>query len=155
MLVCITAGFWVQNLSPNGEDFMEKIDRSSLPIYVVFFSLAGAALDVEVLRRTWVVALLVVAVRAALIWTAGWLGARFSGDPPAFRRMAGLSYVAQAGVSLGLAGVVADRFPQWGGPLSATIIAVIAVNQVIGPVTFKIALGAVGETGAGRRAGKE
>ena len=59
--------------------------------------------------------------------------------------MGGLSFIAQAGVSLGLAGIVARRFPDWGAALATTIVAIIALNQIIGPVALKFALNAVGE----------
>ncbi len=147
MLICITAGFVVQNFSRGGALFMEKIDRGSLPIYVVFFSLTGAALNIQALRETWSIALLLVGLRAVLIWLGAYWGARLSNDPPQFRRMSGLSFITQAGVSLGLAGIVMQRFPAWGGELATMIVAVIAVNQVVGPAGFKFALGRVGETG--------
>jgi Kef-type K+ transport system membrane component KefB len=153
MLICLTAGFWVQNFSRGGAPLMEKIDRSSLPIYVIFFSLTGAALNIGALRQTWLVALLLVAVRSALIWLGAFLGASLSGDPSRFRQLSGLSFITQAGVSLGLAGIVMRRFPEWGAALATVIVAVIAINQIIGPVAFKLALGAVGEARAipGRR----
>jgi Kef-type K+ transport system membrane component KefB len=153
MLICLTAGFWVQNFSRGGAPFMEKIDRSSLPIYVIFFSLTGAALNIGTLRQTWLVALLLVAARAVLVWLGAFLGASLSGDPSRFRRLSGLSFITQAGVSLGLAGIVMRRFPEWGVPLATIVVAVIALNQIIGPVAFKFALGAVGEARAipGRR----
>jgi Kef-type K+ transport system membrane component KefB len=145
MLICVTAGFWVRNFSSGGDQFMERIDRSSLPIYVIFFALTGAALDLGALRETWLIAVLLVVVRFSLIWVGAYFGAVSSGDPPRFRQMSGLSYVTQAGVSLGLAGIVMRRFPEWGGPLATTIVATIALNQIIGPIAFKYALNAVGE----------
>jgi Kef-type K+ transport system membrane component KefB len=148
MLICLTAGFYVQNFSRDGNVFLEKIDRSSLPIYVIFFSLTGAALNIEAMQQTWLVAILVVAVRFLLIWLGAYLGGSLSGDPPRFRQMSGLSFITQAGVSMGLAGIVMSRFPEWGGALGTTIIAIIALNQIVGPVTFKFALRKVGEARA-------
>ena len=148
MLICVTAGFWIQNFSRFGRQFMEEIDRSSLPIYVIFFSLTGAVLDVDALKETWLIAILMVAVRFILISLGAHLGTAASGDPPRFRQLAGLSFIAQAGVSLGLAGIIARRFPDWGVLLATTIVAIIAVNQIIGPVAFKFALNAVGEARA-------
>jgi Kef-type K+ transport system membrane component KefB len=145
MLICVTAGFWVRNFSPDGGLFVETIDRSSLPIYVIFFALTGAALKIDALSQTWLIALMLVAVRALLVWLGAYLGGFLAGDPPLMRRMSGMGFIAQAGVSLGLAGIVARSFPEWGSALSTTIVAVVALNQVIGPVTFKLALGAVGE----------
>jgi Kef-type K+ transport system membrane component KefB len=148
MLVCVTAGFWIQNFSRSGEQFMEQIDRSALPIYVIFFSLTGAPLNIGALKETWLVAVLVVAVRFIAISLGAHLGSSASGDPPRFRRMAGLSFITQAGVSLGLAGIIARRFPDWGAALATTIVAIIALNQIIGPVALKFALNAVGEARA-------
>jgi hypothetical protein len=148
MLICVTAGFWVRNFSPDGGLFMETIDRSSLPIYVIFFSLTGAALKIDALSQTWLIALLLVAVRCLLVWLGAYLGGSLSGDPPRLRRMSGLSFIAQAGVSLGLAGIVTRSFPEWGAALSTTIVAIVAVNQIIGPIAFKFALGRVGEARA-------
>ena len=51
-----------------------------------------------------------------------------------------LGFIAQAGVSLGLAQMLLDRFPEWGGSLRTLIIAVIAINQLIGPIGFRFAL---------------
>ena len=145
MLICVTAGFWVRNFSRDGDLFMERIDRSSLPIYVIFFSLSGAALNIDALSQTWLIAVLLVAVRCLLIWLGAYLGAASGGDPPRHRQMSGLSYITQAGVSLGLAGIVMRQFPEWGPALVTTMVAVITVNQLIGPVAFKFALSAVGE----------
>jgi Kef-type K+ transport system membrane component KefB len=145
MLICVTAGFWVQNFSRGGEMLMEQIDRSSLPIYVVFFALTGAALDVDSLRHSWMIAASLALVRFVSIWVGASVGARLSGDPPMFQRLSGLSYVTQAGVSLGLAGIVIRRFPEWGLELATTFVAVITLNQIFGPICLKYALGAVGE----------
>jgi Kef-type K+ transport system membrane component KefB len=153
MLICVTAGFWVRNFSREGGLFMESINRSSLPIYVIFFSLTGAALNVGALSQTWLIALLLVAVRSLLIWIGAYLGGSLSGDPSRLRRMSGFGFITQAGVSLGLAGIVMRSFSEWGAALSTTIVAVVALNQIIGPIAFKFALGTVGESRAspGRR----
>jgi Kef-type K+ transport system membrane component KefB len=152
MLMCLAAGFIVQNYSKEGRVFMEKIDHSSLPVYVIFFALTGAALNIMALEDTWVVALVVVGLRCALIWVGAYLGAFFAKDPAAFRVYSGPSFITQAGVSLGLAGIVMKRFPEWGTQLATLIVAVIAINQVIGPGGFKFALNRVGEAKGGKAA---
>jgi Kef-type K+ transport system membrane component KefB len=148
LLICLTAGFCVQNFSREGNLLMEKVDRGSLPIYVIFFSLTGAALNIDAMRQTWLIAVLLVGVRFVLIWLGAYAGGSLSGDPARFSRMSGLSFVTQAGVSLGLAGIVMTRFPGWGEALATTIVGIIAMNQLVGPVTFKLALRRVGEASA-------
>jgi hypothetical protein len=80
------------------------------------------------------------------IYGGSYVGGKLAGDPPQFVKASGLAFVAQAGVSLGLAKLVAERFPEFGAELSALIIATIAINQVIGPAAFKWALSYVGES---------
>jgi Kef-type K+ transport system membrane component KefB len=146
MIICLTAGFVVQNMSRLGDDFLRIIDRSSLPIYAVFFAISGASLGLEALKETWHWALFLVAIRLIFIYTGTYVGGKLASDPPRFIKASGLGFVTQAGVSLGLAKLVAERFPDFGAELAALIVATIAINQVIGPAAFKWALSCVGES---------
>jgi len=152
MLICMAAGFVVQNYSKEGRIFLEKIDHSSLPVYVIFFALAGAALNIMALQNTWLVALIIVGLRGMFITLGGYLGARAAKDPVKFQVFSGPSFITQAGVSLGLAGIVMSRFPEWGTQLATLIVAVIAINQVIGPAGMKFALHRVGEASGSKAA---
>jgi Kef-type K+ transport system membrane component KefB len=154
MLICMTAGLFIRNFTRDGEQFISRLDRLSLPVYVLFFALIGASLNLVMLRRTWVLALLLAGFRAFFIWTSAWASCRLCGEPPVNSQVAGFSYIAQAGVSLGLAGLLAKAFPEWGPAAAVTVVAAISINQVIGPVTFKYALDRVGESKAARRRGR-
>mgnify|MGYP001253090620 CR=1 FL=1 len=70
LLICVTAGFTVRNLSAGGDRFAEAIHSVSLPVFVLFFCLAGASLDLQSLRTTWAAALLYVVVRRFPDWGA-------------------------------------------------------------------------------------
>ena len=65
-----------------------------------------------------------------------------------FAHLATYPSVAQAGLTLGLAVLITDKLPTYGPPFAVLIIAVAAVNEVIGPVMFKFALTRSGESGA-------
>jgi Kef-type K+ transport system membrane component KefB len=145
MLICVAAGFTVQNHSRQGGLFVEAIEQISLPVFVVFFTLAGAGLNLDALRQTWVLALVLVVIRAAAIFLGAYTGGKLGGDPPRFNRVAGMAYLTQAGVSLGLAMEVVRRFPGWGEAFVTVVVAVIAINQMVGPITMKRVLIAVGE----------
>ncbi|MCB9516161.1 MAG: cation:proton antiporter [Candidatus Krumholzibacteriia bacterium] len=150
MLICIAMGFVVRNFSAHGQGdaFLEAIERGGLTVYALFFALAGAALDLGSLRSTWMLAVLLVAIRFASIQGSSWLGARLAGAPATTRRNLGLTFVTQAGVSLGLARALAARFPDWGPAVATLAVASISLNQLLGPVLFKRALDNVGEAGA-------
>jgi len=150
MLICIATGFVVRNFSRQGKRFMEAIERGGLLIYTVFFALAGATLDLNVLRQGWALALVLVAVRAATVQTGSWAGMRLAKAPKSYGRLMGMTVITQAGVSLGLAMTVEQRFPGWGALAATLLVATISINQLVGPVLFKHALWLAGETGEQR-----
>jgi Kef-type K+ transport system membrane component KefB len=147
ILVCVTAGFVVENASERGRELIRGLARTSLPVYVIFFMLSGVGLDLGALDRLWPVALFFVLWRGALMWLTTWGGARLAGSEAAVVRYSWTAFLAQAGISLGLAELVGERFPEIGGPLKTLVLAVVAVNQIVGPILFKLSLQKAGETG--------
>jgi len=74
------------------------------------------------------------------------VGGTLGGDSGLFRRIGWMPYVTQAGVGLGLATIVANSFPAWGNEFATIVIAVIVLNQFVGPPLFKWAINLVGES---------
>jgi hypothetical protein len=54
--------------------------------------------------------------------------------------------ISQAGLTLGLSVVVVRTFPEFGESFRSLVIATVAINEVVGPVLFKVALDRAGET---------
>lgn len=145
-LCFLVAGFVVQNLSRQGDKFLHAVEETGAVVYVVFFALAGANLDVPLLKTLWPVALGLCLVRAAVTWgSARWAG-KLANDPPEVRAWAWAPLVSQAGLTLGLAGGVARAFPELGTGFRALVVATAAVNTIAGPVLFKLALDRTGES---------
>jgi Kef-type K+ transport system membrane component KefB len=149
LLICISAGFTVQNFSRHGYIFMEAMERFALPIFVLFFSIAGASLNLDALLMTWPLAALLVIVRTVGIFGSTWVAGILNRDPSQHRRIAWMAYITQAGVAIGLAQLAQRRFPELGVYLTTLVLAVITINQVVGPITFKIALKKAGEVEQG------
>jgi hypothetical protein len=74
------------------------------------------------------------------------LSSAIAADPPAIRRWGWSSLVSQAGFALGLSVLIARTFPDFGEGFRALAIAAIAINEMVGPVLFKLALDRAGET---------
>ncbi|RMG50289.1 MAG: cation:proton antiporter [Acidobacteria bacterium] len=146
ILMFMVAGFVVENFSSHGQELIETIERASLPVYVVFFAIAGAGINLPVLRQTLLIASILVAVRLLTTYLGTFLGSALAGDPPQVRRYAWMGFITQAGVSLGLATIVEQTFPTWGPHFKTLIVATIAMNLIIGPIAFKVALDRSGET---------
>lgn len=150
LLSLLIAGFLTENVSRHGEPLRHAMERSAAPIFVVFFALAGAQIEIHT-----VVALLPVIVplalaRAAAIWAGTRIGGRWGGIEPTTRRRIWMGLISQAGVAIGLAAVVADAYGEFGRRLQTLLLALIALNQIAGPILFRRALQAAGEIKAER-----
>lgn len=141
ILLFITAGFVVQNFSPKGSELIHAIENRSLPIYVIFFGIAGASIDFSVFLDFWIFTLLVVLLRFATIYWGTFWGASKGGAEVSIRRQGWSAFAGQAGVTLGLAIILEKSLGfEIGTPLKSIILAGIALNQIIGPVVFRYAL---------------
>lgn len=145
LLVGIVAGFVVRNASGYARELLPPLQLVSLPVFVVFFTIAGASVDVAATIAVLPLALALCAARAGGLWLAAAVGNRVGREPEAVRQGAWLTYLPQAGVGLGLAGVAATQVPElaaWATPLAA---AVVAINLLIGPLAQRSALARAGE----------
>ncbi len=146
LLACLIAGMTVTNFTDQRQRFAATLHDMGPPIYVVFFTLTGASIDLGVLAGTWRIALALTGVRLAAIAVGSGLGGVLGGAPGRHNRLAWAAYITQAGVGLGLAKEVADEFPSWGGEFATILIAVIVINQIIGPPFLKWVLRRLGES---------
>ena len=150
LLVALSAGFTLENVVPvEGTRFVHALEAASLPLYALFFSLAGAGVHLEELARLWQWAAILIGVRAVAIFAGTGWGARLGGAPPVVRRHAWLGFISQAGVALGMVTIVARQFPGWGEDLRDMFVGMVAVHELVGPVAAKWALDRAGEVGAG------
>ncbi len=147
LLICMSAGFVVQNFGKSGRLFIKSLESVEMPVYVLFFSLAGASLDFTALAICWPLAVCLAGVRAVGIFIGTWSAGTIIKDPASVNKKAWMGYLTQAGVAIGFAKLVQRQFPDIGLYLTTIVLAIISINQVIGPVMFKIVLNIVGDAG--------
>ena len=145
LLVCIIAGFTVANFTDKRFEFLNIVESVSPFIYVLFFTYTGISLSFDVLITVWELAILLFVVRLISIMIGAFIGGTIAGDPLKYNLIGWMPFVTQAGVGLGLATIVAQEFPVWGNEFLTLVIAVIVLNQLIGPPLFKWAINIVGE----------
>lgn len=78
------------------------------------------------------------------IWAGTRIGARWAGEEQIGGKV-WLGLVSQAGVAIGLASVVAQAYPARGAQIRTVFLAVVAINEVLGPILFRHALVSSGE----------
>jgi len=146
LLICMIGGFLISSFSNYRDDFSRILHQVGPSIYILFFTLTGASLELDILRKTWPIALVLFIVRLVGIFIGSFSGGVIAKDPMQHNRLGWMAYVTQAGVGLGLAKEVAVEFPIWGDAFATVIIAIIVLNQVVGPPFFKWVINRVGES---------
>jgi Kef-type K+ transport system membrane component KefB len=146
LLSLLVAGFLVENVAPvRAEPLVEMLHVMAVPVFVIFFAMAGADLRLQAFVELWPIVLTVALIRVGLIYAGSTAGARLGRAEPVVTRYAWTGLVSQAGVALGLATIVADRLPRLGLAMQTVIVGIIAFNESVGPVLFRTGLDRAGE----------
>ncbi len=145
LLLSLAAGAAIANLDePQAHKLHGAAQYAGLPVFGLFFAVAGAGLNLGTLTEVGLIALGLVALRGVAIYFAC---RRFSPpDEPQVRQYLWMGLISQAGVTFGLAALLARTFPTFGPEVEVLIIAMVTVQQLIGPVLVRRALQRVGET---------
>ncbi len=146
LLIAIIGSFIVTNYSRFRPEFQFIINKIGPYIYMAFFTLTGAMVSLELLASVWLIALGLFFIRLISMIIGAYIGSTLAKDDPLHRKLGWMPYVTQAGVGLGLAVKVAEEFPAWGEEFATIVIAVIILNQFVGPPLFKFALNKIGES---------
>lgn len=146
LLSFMVAGFVVQNFTHQGAKLLHAVEEAGALVFVVFFATAGAHLDLPLLFAMWPIAVALAGVRAVATVLAGRLASRLADDPPVIRAWGWSGLVSQAGLTIGFTIIIARAFPEFGQGFGNLAIGVVALNEMIGPVLFKLGLDRAGET---------
>ncbi len=146
LLICIIASFYVTNYSKNRIEFSELLENISPTIFIIFFTLTGASLSLQTLAQVFWIAIALFTLRIFTMILGGIFGVVAARDNKKYTYISWMPYVTQAGVALGLTSLITHEFPDWGYEFQAIIIAIIVINQLVGPPLFKLAINTVGES---------
>ncbi len=132
----------INRSSFNPFDVLKTVDS---PLFLLFFVLAGANLEIGLLPQLGLIGSVYLAFRLIGKVTGARLGAHISNASNSVRKYLGLGLVPQAGVALGCALVAKSDFPNIGSMIFTTIVATTVVYELIGPLCTKYALQKAGE----------
>ena len=147
LLVCMMCGTVFCNLCDFSEEIMHKTERWTAPIYVLFFVLSGAELDLRVFADLAVVGVGIVYILAR---SAGKVfgangSAKLMKCEPSICKYLGITLLPQAGVALGMSATVAAEFGEAGAIIRNIILFSVLIYELAGPIMTKMALTAAGE----------
>lgn len=154
ILANITFGATLANLSEEANRAFKQTAETATPIYVIFFVLIGASLDLSSISAVLGLSVLYVVLRSIGKIGGVFIGGKLAHADPVVQKNLGYCLWSQAGVTLGLTLVILAEFPSLGvegQELAMLIVSVITVAtlmvQIIGPSGVKFAIKRAGEIG--------
>ncbi len=146
LLTCMMLGTIFCNICDFSEELMDRLDRWTAPMFILFFVLSGAELDLSVITQGIIV--LIGAVYIVFRCLGKYYGARLSSNmvnsPLNVKKYLGITLFPQAGVALGMA-MKASTFGAVGILVSNITLFSVLIYELVGPFLTKIALTKAGE----------
>lgn len=153
LLACMFLGLVQANLTRHREHLVDSVfENFQQTILAIFFTLAGMHLSFEHAAEAGLLAGLLLTGRFLGKLVAAEAAMRLAGAPDYVRKNLGPALIPQAGVAVGLVVVVKDD-PQLSGIadlFTAVVLTVVTINEIIGPLLTRWALGRSGEAGRDR-----
>jgi trehalose 6-phosphate synthase len=146
LLAALAAGAVIENLAvAQGDSLRAAVRRGAAPVLVVFFVAIGASLRFDAVAAIGLSAVALSAVRLGFIRLGVWVGGTLSGLTGSIQKHAWTGLVSQAGITLGLASVVAREFPGWGHQVQLLLTASVSIHELLGPILFRRGLAEAGD----------
>ena len=147
LLVCMMMATVFCNVCPSSEELMAKTDRWTAPLFVLFFVISGAELDLSVFTN-WVAVL--VGAAYILLRSVGKIGgasisSRMTKCSPTIQKWLGITLLPQAGVALGMSLTVSTQLGPDGVVIRSIVLFSVLIYELVGPMLTKIALTKAGE----------
>ena len=145
LLLCMAIGAILVNLRKDADELLEITDAWTPPLFMLFFVLSGAELDLAVVPTVGLLGVVYMAARSLGKYFGSFLGATIVKSSPNIRKYLGLTLLPQAGVAIGMAQVALNALPEYGAQIQAVVLSATLIYELIGPVITKLALTAAGE----------
>jgi Kef-type K+ transport system membrane component KefB len=146
LLLCMMIGAVFANMRSDSNLVVEGVDRWTPPLFMFFFILSGAELDVRVIVTVGLIGVVYIVARSVGKYFGAYLGALSTKSDKNIRHYLGFTLLPQAGVAIGMAKVVSEEMPSDIGVKIVTVtLCSVLFFELIGPIITKLALMRAGE----------
>ena len=145
LLACMALGATLVNTSSFADVVFEQTDRMTPPIFMMFFFLSGAALDISIIPSVGIIGAIYIVMRVIGKMLGSFAGAKISKADKKVQKYLGFTLIPQAGVAIGLATTAMSIVPNYGSMIRTIILCGTVIYELTGPVITKLALKKAGE----------
>ena len=150
LLLCMMIGATFSNLGFEVDRVLEGSDRWTPPLFMIFFVISGASLDLSILPTVGLLGAFYIIARSLGKYFGAMAGAATVKSDKNVRKYLGITLLPQAGVAVGMAQIALAEFTSLGNVdmgkrIQAVVLCATLVYEIVGPVLTKIALKKAGE----------
>lgn len=149
LLLCMAIGATFTNLARTAGDLFHLCDTVTPPIFMMFFVLSGAGLNLSILPSIGVVGVTYVLLRVVGKLLGAWMGGKLMHASPEICRYLGPALIPQAGVAIGLTFVAQTAVPHYAETIRAVVLCGTLIYELVGPAISKATLQKAGEIAPG------
>ncbi len=145
LLVCMMTGTVFCNICDFSEELMDRVNKWTTPLNILFFVISGAELDLNILSNPLVLMIGVIYIisRSLGKYSGAGISSRMTRCPPRVVSNLGITLLPQAGVALGMA-LTATGLAE-GVLVRNVVLFAVLVYELFGPMMTKQALARAGE----------
>lgn len=148
MITNLTVGATLVNLSERSRHFLDSLSKTDPPLYAIFFVLAGADLNLDLLPALGIPGAVYIGGRLIGKLAGARLGSAVAGSAARVQRSLPFAMCAQAGLAIGLTLTIQRRAPDFAPSVTAVVLAAVIVFELIGPFAVRWTIIRAGEAHA-------
>jgi len=145
LLLCMSMGAMVVNIVDSSKSIFALADGFTPPLYLMFFVVSGADLDITILPEVGLIGILYIISRFLGKVLGSSVGSIITNAPETVKKYLGLTLIPQAGVAIGLSLLASQKLPEYAATIRAVVLAATFIYELTGPVLTKISLKKAGE----------
>lgn len=147
LLVCMMFGTVFCNMCSFSAEIMEKVDKWSAPLLVLFFVTSGAELELSVFTSIVTVGIGVVYILSRSVgkYFGAYSSCLISKCDPSVTKYLGVTLLPQAGVALGMSIIAVDELGAPGVTIRNIVLFAVMIYELVGPLLTKISLMKAGD----------
>lgn len=156
LLTCMMLGTVFCNVCDVSEELMDRTERWTSPLLVLFFVFSGAELDFAVIGSLSVIlaGIVYIIARSAGKYLGSFWSAKAVGCEKGIVDYLGVTLLPQAGVALGMSAIAESALPGDGTVIRNIVLFSVLVYELVGPALTKMALTKAGEIIPGARSAR-
>lgn len=155
LLTCMMMGAVLINVKQNANRVFNLVSDFTPPINVLFFTIAGASLDLTILSKVGLIGVGYILARAAGKILGATFGAKFVKAEKKVVKYLGISLLTQGGISIGLSLIVARELPRFSESIITVILFSVLFFEIAGPILAKLGIQRAGEENGALKTKKE